>query len=92
MYIPVCPVTEKNAEYVARQRETFSNGFPGPDFPGGKGESEHFGRPTESYLRTHLKSEGLQAMGFERLSAPDQKETSGAKEAVEKANAILGFS
>jgi hypothetical protein len=26
MYIPACPLTEANAEYLKRQRETFVNG------------------------------------------------------------------
>lgn len=91
MYIPVCPVTESNAEYLARQRDAFLAGLPGPDFPGGKGESEHFGRPTELYLRQHLNSEALGSMGMERLSDRDRVETSGARRVIETANAVLGF-
>jgi hypothetical protein len=91
MYIPVCPTTEANAEYLARQRETFLGGYPGPDFPGGKGESEHFGRPTVQYLSTNMQNEGLKAMGLERLSAMDWEETIGARKVVQKANEILGF-
>lgn len=91
MYIPVCPVTEANAEYLARQRDTFIGGYPGPDFPGGKGESEHFGRPTVQYLSTHVQNEGLKGMGLERLSTMDLEETTGARRAVQKANEILGF-
>jgi len=34
MYIPCCPLTETNAEYLVRQREAFSEGRPAPDFPG----------------------------------------------------------
>lgn len=44
LYIPECPLTEANAKYLSRQREAFLEGIPGPDFPGGKGESEHVGR------------------------------------------------
>ena len=91
MYIPVCPTTEANAEYLARQRDTFLGGYPGPDFPGGKGESEHFGRPTVQYLSTNMQNEGLKAMGLERLSTMDWEETVGARKAVHKANEILGF-
>ncbi|KAF5018876.1 hypothetical protein F66182_9137, partial [Fusarium sp. NRRL 66182] len=35
LYIPVCPVTKQNGEYMARQRDAFRAGTPGPDFPGG---------------------------------------------------------
>ena len=91
MYIPVCPVTQPNAEYLARQRATFLSGHPGPDFPGGKGESEHAGRPSERYLRDNSRLEGLQAMGFEKLSGTGSEGMSGAAKAVTKANEILGF-
>jgi hypothetical protein len=91
MYIPVCPTTESNTEYLARQRHTFLGGYPGPDFPGGKGESEHSGRPTIQYLLANTQNEGLKAMGLERLSTMDWEETIGARKAVQKANEILGF-
>ena len=90
MYIPVCPVTKSNAEYVAYQRETFQAGVPGPDFPGGKGESEHSGRPTEAYLQRHLDKEGLPAMGLERLETLGGEETAGGREILKQANMILG--
>ena len=35
LYIPACPLTEANAEYLVRQREAWWEGLPGPDFPGG---------------------------------------------------------
>jgi hypothetical protein len=92
MYIPVCPVTESNAEYLARQRDAFLAGLPGPDFPGGKGESEHFGRPTELYLRQHSNNEALRSMGIERLSEMDGAENPGARKVLQKANVALGFS
>jgi hypothetical protein len=91
MYIPVCPTTEANAEYLARQRDVFVAGYPGPDFPGGKGESEHFGRSTPQYLTSHSYSDGIKAMGLERLSTMDWEENIGARKAVQKANEILGF-
>ena len=90
MYIPVCPITEANANYLARQRDTFLAGLPGPDFPGGKGESEHTGRPTVTYLQKHLDNAGLRAMGLEKLSIPAMAST-GAKTVTQKANAVLGF-
>jgi hypothetical protein len=90
LYIPVCPTTESNAKYLLRQRETFLGGYPGPDFPGGKGESEHANRPTSEYLKSHVAKEGLQAMGLEKL-AVDTAETDGGRLVVAKANEILGY-
>ena len=90
LYIPVCPVTEVNGRYIERQRTAFLNGTPGPDFPGGKGESEHLNRPNEAYLRSHSSSPGLCAFGFEKIT-PTESDTSGAKRAIGIANAILGF-
>lgn len=90
MYIPVCPVTETNARYLARQRTTFLNGTPSPDFPGGKGESEHIGRPTPEEIEEHSSSPALQAMGLEKLVA-DSGVRGGADEVIARANAILGF-
>ncbi|KAF2152220.1 DUF1479 domain protein [Myriangium duriaei CBS 260.36] len=91
MYIPVCPTTEANAAYIARQRETLYKGLPGPDFPGGKGESEHTGRPTEAYLRTHCSNDALQSLGLERLNEMDWQNTIGARKVLQKANATLGY-
>ncbi|KAL8377264.1 hypothetical protein RB595_008105 [Gaeumannomyces hyphopodioides] len=90
LYIPVCPVTELNAAYLARQRQAFLAGTPGPDFPGGKGESDHVGRPTAEYARTHADLQGLQAFGLEKLTIPDGIRP-GARAVLEKANRILGF-
>lgn len=90
LYIPICPVTEKNAEYLLRQKKAFLDGTPGPDFPGGRGESQHINRPSVSYLREHSDSRGLKAFGFEKL-APAESDSPGAKKVTEKANQILGF-
>ncbi|KAI0475709.1 DUF1479 domain protein [Xylariaceae sp. FL0804] len=90
LYIPICPVTEQNARYLRRQREAFLAGAPGPDFPGGRGEAGHVGRPTEDYLRAHSGAEGLRALGFEKLVAAES-DGKGAREVMVKANEILGF-
>lgn len=90
MYIPVCPVTDINAQYLVRQREAFLAGTPGPDFGGGKGESEHIGRPTGESLRGWTNGVGTQAMGFDRLEARAGA-APGEVAAVESANAILGL-
>ncbi|KAH9992566.1 DUF1479 domain protein [Xylariaceae sp. FL0662B] len=90
LYIPVCPVTEINAQYIVRQREAFLNGTPGPDFPGGQGEANHVNRPTEAYLRSHATTEGLRAFGFEKLVTA-ASDGPGAKNVIKRANEILGF-
>ncbi|KAF3064610.1 hypothetical protein GL218_01343 [Daldinia childiae] len=90
LYIPVCPLTEINARYLARQKNAFLNGTPGPDFPGGRGEADHVNRQTESHLRSYATADGLRAFGFEKLH-PATTNTSGAKTITSLANEILGF-
>lgn len=90
LYIPVCPVTELNAQYLARQRQAFLAGTPGPDFPGGEGESKHIDRPTEEMLRRWTSVEGRQAMGLDKLTA-NPSALPGAREVVERFNATLGL-
>jgi hypothetical protein len=90
LYIPVCPATEASAEYVAKQREAFLEGTPAPDFPGGKGESEHIGRGTREYVIDNLDPVGAQSLGLAKLVAPGDI-TPGAAETIEKANKALGF-
>ncbi|KAG8862904.1 hypothetical protein FRB96_000322 [Tulasnella sp. 330] len=43
LYIPVVPLTTRNAEYLAYQRATLLEGIPAPDFPGGAGEAGFVG-------------------------------------------------
>ncbi|KAF5638501.1 DUF1479 domain protein [Fusarium sp. NRRL 25303] len=81
MYIPICPITAQNAEYMVRQREAFLRGTPGPDFPGGAGESGHVGRGTEEMLDGAAR----RAMGLSALR------TEGEGDVVKEANRILGF-
>jgi Protein of unknown function (DUF1479) len=85
MYIPVCPVTEANAKYMAKQRDAFLKGIPAPDFPGGEGESKHIGRPTlESLQEVSVSVLARQAAGIEKI-------TSENGPVIDKANKILGF-
>ncbi|EXL42929.1 hypothetical protein FOCG_14491 [Fusarium oxysporum f. sp. radicis-lycopersici 26381] len=81
LYIPICPITAQNAEYMVRQRDAFLRGTPGPDFPGGAGESGHVGRGTEKMLDGAAR----RAMGLSALK------TEGENEVVAEANRILGF-
>ncbi|RAL14192.1 DUF1479 domain-containing protein [Aspergillus homomorphus CBS 101889] len=66
LYIPACPITEDNAQYVRRQREDFSNGVPPPDFPGVVGESGHIGRTTKDDLTRLTHELGLRSLGLEK--------------------------
>ncbi|ORX33692.1 hypothetical protein BD324DRAFT_639175 [Kockovaella imperatae] len=87
MYIPSVPLTLTNLEYLAQQKETFLEGRPGPDFPGGEGESEFQGRGEESDLKT---DEARRGMGFEPFKI-DESMSEGEKLVRRQANAILGF-
>lgn len=86
----MCPTTAASAEYLARQREAFLQGTPGPDFPGGEGELRHTGRVTEDYVRKYCEPLGAQAMGVDKLAAAEN-DTPGGKAVIEQANKVLGF-
>lgn len=60
-----CPLTEHNAKHLMEQRNCFVDGSPGPDFPGGKGESQHIGRGTPELLSESSKLDARRAMGLE---------------------------
>ena len=90
LYIPACPLTPINAEALARQRDTFLSGVPGPDFPGGKGESEHIGRPGLDEVESWTGEEGLRAMGLSKFVVESEK-GAGVEKAVEIGNNYLGF-
>ncbi|WRT65657.1 uncharacterized protein IL334_002602 [Kwoniella shivajii] len=87
LYIPTVPLTEQNIEYIKDQRDTFLSGKPGPDFPGGVGESQFVGRGLPEDIET---KEGRQAMGLEPFDL-DGDLTAGEKEMMRQANEILGF-
>lgn len=93
LYIPVCPLTLPNAYYLARQRAAFLAGTPGPDFPGGKGESAHIGRPTEDFVRENCSLEGRLAFGLEKWDTEgiESELSGGQKKVLRAANKVLGF-
>ena len=91
LYIPVCPLTEHNAQYLRRQRDTFLNGTPSPDFGGGEGESKHVGRPTVHDLPTMVNSDGLRAMGLMEWESAAPGLSKGQREVMDRANKELGF-
>lgn len=91
LYIPACPLTEVNAQYLVRQRDAFIEGFPGPDFPGGIGESQHSGRMGTSNVLSEGGKQALRSLGLEPWNV------NGAKTArqaffLEEMNRNLGFS
>jgi hypothetical protein len=85
MYIPACPLTEINANYLVRQRKAFLDGTPGPDFPGGKGESENVGRMGINDILEAGGEDGLRAMGLANWEVHLESE----REIVRMANSIL---
>lgn len=91
MYIPACPLTELNAEFLAKQRECFLDGTPCPDFGGGKGESEHVGRPGVEDVKKANSVEGMQAFGLRQWDSDAPGLTAGQREVMNRANKILGF-
>ncbi|KAF7192891.1 hypothetical protein HII31_05805 [Pseudocercospora fuligena] len=91
LYIPACPLTVSNAEFAARQREAFLAGYPCPDFGGGKGESEHIGRPGVEEVRKVNPVEGMRAFGLKEWDSSEPGLTQGQMEVMAEANKKLGF-
>ncbi|CAH0014415.1 unnamed protein product [Clonostachys rhizophaga] len=89
MYLPVCPLTESNALYLARQRKAFLLGQPGPDLANcGKGESILMDRPGVHEVNEVGGERGLRAMGllpWDEDDAADDLE----EDLLERANNIL---
>ncbi|KAI9682335.1 MAG: hypothetical protein M1817_000389 [Caeruleum heppii] len=91
LYIPACPLTEANAEYLVRQRESFIQGTPAPDFPGGKGESEHVGRATIDYMKRAASEEGQAAMGLHEWADTKTQGTEGEHDIIQNCNRLLSL-
>ena len=66
MYIPAVPYTASNAAYVARQKKSFLQGLPPPDFPKWEGEGAFKGVGTVDDIANPV---GLKAMGFVAAAA-----------------------
>ncbi|AEO70243.1 uncharacterized protein THITE_2081534 [Thermothielavioides terrestris NRRL 8126] len=88
MYLPACPLTQTNALYLARQRKAFLLGQPGPDFGGGRGESEHEGRPGVQDVNDAGGDDGLRAMGLLPWDE-EEADTDEEREVLAMANGIL---
>lgn len=91
MYIPACPLTVENAEYLKRQREVFLSGAPSPDFGGGIGEGEHVGRAMVEDVSAVGGEEGMRGMGLSEWDSQAEGLTSGQREVMDRANKIWGF-
>lgn len=91
MYIPACPLTIANAEFLARQRECFLDGAPCPDFGGGKGEADHVGKAKIEDVRGVNPIEGMQAFGLCAWESDAPGLEPGQRQVMERANKILGF-
>jgi len=90
LYIPACPLTEVNAHYLVRQREAFLSGIPGPNFPGGEGESRHLGRTGREDVLAAGGVEGSRAMGLAAWEVRDRG-TEGEREMLRVANEIVSY-
>ncbi|KAI9806571.1 MAG: hypothetical protein M1833_003758 [Piccolia ochrophora] len=93
MYIPACPLTLTNAQYLVRQREAFLNGTPAPDFPGGDGERFHVGRAGVDDLMQVAERDGIAGMGLGTWSGGEGDglgKTETEREMVRRAEAVLG--
>lgn len=91
LYIPSCPLTVQNAEYMAKQRAAFLEGTPGPDFGSGVGESQHVGRPGPEDVKKVDPVGGMRAFGLEPWDSGEPGLTQGQKEVMDRANKTLGF-
>jgi hypothetical protein len=91
LYIPSCPLSVGNAEYLARQRAAFLDGTPSPDFGGGVGESRHVNRPGVEDVETVDAEDGMRAFGLKKWDSTAAGLSAGQKEVMERANQILGF-
>ncbi|WVQ74508.1 hypothetical protein IAR50_004109 [Cryptococcus sp. DSM 104548] len=87
MYIPAVPLTPQNAEYLSDQKQNFLKGKPGPDFPGGVGESQFEGRGQVEDIKS---AEGRRAMGLEPFGVSERL-APGERAVREQANTILDF-
>jgi hypothetical protein len=91
LYIPSCPLSVGNAEYLARQRAAFLDGTPSPDFGGGIGESEHVDRPGVGDVERVDAEEGMRAFGLKKWESDAAGLSAGQRKVMERANEILGF-
>ncbi|KZO97475.1 DUF1479-domain-containing protein [Calocera viscosa TUFC12733] len=88
MYIPACPMTLRNASYLARQRETFKTGATPPDY--GMNIKPETGFALIATEEDIVSVEGKRAMGFAAFPI-DESAPKGEKDLLREANRLLGF-
>lgn len=93
LYIPACPLTLGNAEFLALQRQAFLNGTPCPDFGGGVGEQDHIGRPgfEDVQKASGGKDAGMTAFGLQEWDSSAEGLDDAQRELMDRANKVLGF-
>ena len=93
LYIPACPLTAHNAEFLARQRQAFLEGLPCPDFGGGIGETNHVGRPgiEEIEKASQGRDAGMVAFGLQEFDSSAVGLSDTQRELFDRANKILDF-
>ncbi|KAF7502225.1 hypothetical protein GJ744_006430 [Endocarpon pusillum] len=87
LYIPACPMTRPNVEFLTRQRQAAVAYSPPPDFPGAGGEGELGFEGAVDWNK--LPSDGLRAMGLgsQKWHIKDNM-SKGERKVVEEANRI----
>lgn len=90
MYIPACPTTRTNLEYVKQQRHEFIQGIPPSDFPGGQGERKHVGRPDVAAFMAMSGVQAQRSMGFFSFDVASAK-AEGEASVLRYGNKIMGF-
>ena len=87
LYIPTCPMTKQNVEFLVRQREAAVRYSPPPDFPGAGGEGELGFKGAVDWNRVDV--DGLRAMGMgtKRWEITEGM-TKGEKTVIEEANRL----
>lgn len=93
LYIPACPLTIQNAEFLARQRHAFLEGLPCPDFGGGVGETRHVGRPGVEDVQkaSQGKNAGMVAFGLQEWDSSAAGLSDAQRELFDRANKVLDF-
>jgi hypothetical protein len=93
LYIPTCPLTIQNAEFLARQRQAFLEGLPCPDFGGGAGETDYIGRPGPEDVEeaSQGKDAGMVAFGLQEWDSSAAGLSEAQRELFDRANKVLGF-
>ncbi|KAI4844253.1 DUF1479-domain-containing protein, partial [Aureobasidium sp. EXF-8846] len=91
LYIPTCPLTIQNAEFLARQRQAFLEGLPSPDFGGGTGETGHIGRPGPEDVEeaSQGKDAGMVAFGLQEWDSSAAGLSEAQRELFDRANKVL---